>query len=309
VLALLFTFSDRARRLQADLQSFKEGRFMQAIGPFLKVALALTFVGTATPLFAQDQPAPTEAPSGAAELSIKLSNPISNLISVPFQENIDFGIGPDGDGDGDGVRSVLNIQPVVPISIGKDWNVIVRTIVPVVYSDPSNGTGTDFGLGDITQSFFFSPKSAGPGGIIWGVGPALLYPTATEGKLGGEAFGAGPTIVLLKQSRGLTVGFLGNQIWSYAHDSDRSSVSQAFLQPFVSHTWPSSVSVSLNTESVYNWKTEKWTVPINAAVSRVIRIGKQPISVQAGARYYASTPEGGPNWGLRVMMILLFPKK
>jgi len=179
---------------------------------------------------AQDSTTPTKPPATAAtapppepagdaqELAKKLSNPIAALISVPFQSNFDFNIGP---GD-DGWKYQLNIQPVVPISISEDWNVISRTILPLVSQyDIFPGAGDQFGLGDITQSFFFSPKApSGFGRLIWGVGPAMLIPTATDDLLGTEKFGIGPTAVVLKQDGPWTLGMLANQIWSVAGDSD-----------------------------------------------------------------------------------------
>jgi hypothetical protein len=166
----------------------------------------------------------------ADELAKQLSNPIASLISVPFQFNVDFGGGPDGDGE----SYLLNIQPVVPIQISPDWNMISRTIVPVRFQDDIFDENV-FGLGDITQSLFFSPVSPGPGGVIWGAGPVFLVPTATDDRLGSEKWGAGPTAVVLKQSGPWTTGALVNHIWSFAGDGGRPDVNSTFLQPFVSY--------------------------------------------------------------------------
>ena len=146
----------------------------------------------------------------AAELAKQLSNPVAALISVPFQANWDFNIGP-----ANGDRFTLNIQPVIPISISKDWNLILRTILPIISQDDVFGhSGTQSGLGNTTQSFFLSPKAPGPGGIIWGVGPVGYYPTKTDDLLGPDKWGLGPTVVALVQEKGWTVGILANQIWS-----------------------------------------------------------------------------------------------
>ncbi len=153
--------------------------------------------------------APPTRAARAQELAKHLSNPVASLISVPFQENPDFGSGTKGNG----VKSTLNIQPVVPVSIGANWNVIVRTILPVITQNDFQGPGTDVsGLGDTVQSFFLSPKKPGPGGIIWGAGPVLIYRTATDRLLGNGKWGAVPTLVLLKQSGRNTFGFLGNHV-------------------------------------------------------------------------------------------------
>jgi hypothetical protein len=239
----------------------------------------------------------------AAALAKQLSNPVAALISVPFQANWDFNIGP-----ANGTKFTLNIQPVIPISIGKDWNLILRTILPVIsQTDVFGPSGTQTGLGNTTQSFFLSPKAPGPGGLIWGLGPVGYYPTATNSLLGPEKWGLGPTLVALVQKKGWTVGVLVNQIWSVGGDNNQPNISSMFLQPFVSYTTKTHTSFTLNTESTYNWENDEWTVPINLMVSQVLKIGKQPVSVQLGGRYYADAPSGGPDWGLRLNFTLLFP--
>ena len=257
----------------------------------------------------------------ADELAKKLNNPISSLISVPFQANEDWGLGPSGNG----YKFTLNIQPVIPFSITKDWNLIVRTILPIVSQhdlffvpnlpkdsplQPQNRSQD--GLSDTLQSFFFSPKSPGPFGLIWGIGPAFLYPTGTHPFLGTGTFSIGPTFVLLKQTGPWTIGVLMNQLWSVAIEEDRKSVSQMFLQPFIVYTTKTHTSFSINTESTADWTASsedgKWTVPINFGISQILKIGKQPISIQIGGRYYADSPRYGPNWGARFVFTLLFPQ-
>lgn len=241
-----------------------------------------------------------------ADLAKQLSNPIASLISVPFQFNYDRGFGPE-----DGHKTTLNIQPVIPISINEDWNVISRTIVPVVWqSDIAGESGDQFGLGDTLQSFFFSPKRPGPGGLIWGIGPAFLLPTGTDDLLGSEKWGVGPTAVALKQEGPWTYGALANHIWSVAGDHNREDVSSTFLQPFVSYTTQDAWTFALNTESTYNWESDEWSVPINFMVSKLTKFGDQPVSFQVGARYWATAPESGPEgWGLRANVTFLFPAK
>jgi hypothetical protein len=263
-------------------------------GMRVAVLAALAVLGTGATSFADD-----------TDLAKNLSNPVAALISVPFQFNYDEGYGPD-----DGYRAGVNIQPVIPISIDADWNLISRTIVPVIQQEDVAGpSGAQFGLGDITQSFFFSPAEPGPGGIIWGAGPVFLLPTATDDALGGKKFGLGPTAVLLKQMDGWTVGGLANHIWSVAGDDSRPDVSATFVQPFLSYTTPSAWTFTVNSESSYNWKSDQWSVPVNAMVSKLVKFGDQPVSLFAGARYWAEAPEGGPRgFGFRVGLTLLFPK-
>ena len=268
---------------------------------FMRLALAAGLSLTGAAVLAQ-----SEAGGGddSAELAKKLSNPIASLISVPFKYDWDTGIGPAG-----ADRSTLTVQPVIPFSLNADWNVISRTIVPLIdaQSPVANGSSQS-GLGDVNQSFFFGPKAPTSSGWIWAVGPVFLLPTASKDALGGGKLGVGPTAVVLKQESGWTVGVLANQIWSVAGSGGRAAISATYVQPFLAYTTKTYTSFGLNTESTYNWKTSQWTVPINLSVSQLVKIDKQPVSFLLGVRSYASAPTGGPDWGLRFTMTLLFPK-
>lgn len=237
-----------------------------------------------------------------AELAKKLNNPIASLISLPLQSNWDFGIGSEN-----AMRYTLNVQPVIPFSISKDWNLITRTIAPIIHAQsPVAGGDDNTGLGDILQSFFFSPKAPTSGGWIWGAGPVILYPSGTD-ELSAHKWGAGPTAVLLKQESGWTYGLLANHVWSFSGGGE-NDISTTFIQPFVGYTTKTYTTFMLNTESTYDWKKSQWTVPINLMVTQLLKIGGKPISFQVGGRYYAEKPEGGPDWGLRFAVTLLFPK-
>lgn len=237
-----------------------------------------------------------------ADLAKKLSNPVADLISVPFQSNWDFGIGPEN-----AMRYTLNVQPVIPISIGKDWNLITRTIMPIIHAQaPAKGLEDKSGLGDILQSFFFSPKAPTGGGWIVGAGPVILYPTGTDG-LSAHQWGYGPTAVLLKQEKGWTYGMLANHVWSFS-GGDENDISSTFIQPFLAYTTKKHTTFTLNTESTFDWQEDQWTIPMNLLVAQVLKIGGMPISLQAGGRVYAEKPDGGPDWGLRFAVTLLFPK-
>ena len=241
----------------------------------------------------------------AEELAKKLVNPVASLISVPLQFNHDQNIGP-----ADGRRSLVNVQPVVPISISQDWNLISRTIAPLIdQQDIAGPSGSQSGVGDIVQSLFFSPKAPTAGGLIWGVGPVLLLPTATDDLLGGEKWGLGPTGVVLTQRGPWTYGALANHIWSVAGNSDRADISATFLQPFLTYTTKTATTFGLNTESTYDWKSNRWTVPINVSVGQVLKLGDQLVQVGVGARYWAQSPASGPEgWGYRLFLTFLFPK-
>ena len=250
--------------------------------------------------------APVGAQPSSEELAKKLSNPVAALISVPIQVNYDDEIGKAELGK----KWTINVQPVIPIEINTHWNVISRTIVPLVsQTDIFAGSGRQSGLGDVVQSLFFSPKAPTAGGWIWGAGPVFLLPTGTDDLLSGGKWGAGPTAVVLRQKDGWTFGALGNHIWSFAGDSARSPISATFVQPFVSFTTKTATTYGLNTESTYDWKSSRWTVPLNVSVSQVLKVGDQLISVGGGLRYWAQAPDSAPSgWGARVVVTLLFPK-
>jgi len=243
----------------------------------------------------------------ADALAKQLSNPISSLVSVPLQFNFDDGYGLDDEGQ----RFQLNVQPVIPVALNDHWNMISRTIVPVIEQDDVvPGTGSQFGLGDVTQSLFFSPSTPTAGGWTWGVGPVFYLPTATDDLLGGKKWGVGPTGIALKQTEDhWTVGVLFNHIWSVAGDEDRADISSTFFQPFVSKGIGQGRTISVNLESTYDWKDSQWSVPLNLSYSKVGAIGHQRISWAVGARWWAETPEGGPDWGVRLVLTLLYPKQ
>ncbi len=225
---------------------------------------------------------------------------------MPFQFNYDENIGPDEDGK----VYKLNIQPVIPFSLNADWNLISRTILPVVWQkDIAPGVSDESGLSDTVQSLFFSPKAPTKNGLIWGVGPVFLIPTATDEVLGSRKWGAGPTAVALTQKGPWTIGFLGNHIWSFTGDEDRADISSTFLQPFAACVTKTKTTFSFNTESTYDWENEQWTVPVNVLVAQLLRVGPQIISVQAGVRYWAESPDNGPEgWGARFQLTFLLPK-
>jgi len=249
-------------------------------------------------------PSQAIAQDSAQDLAKQLANPIASLISVPLQLNYDSGFGADGEGD----RWTLNIQPVVPIALNKEWNLISRTILPVIAQDGVVTPGSDeFGLGDTVQSIFFSPREIGESGIIWGAGPAFVLPTATDHRLGGEKWGIGPTGVVLKQAGQITYGVLANQIWSIAGADDRGDISQLFVQPFISYTNGNATTFGMNSEISYNWISDQASIPINLTVSQLTAIGGQPVQIGGGARVYLERPENGPDWGLRFNLTFLFP--
>lgn len=244
------------------------------------------------------------AQQSAEELAKKLSNPIASLISVPLQNNTDYGIG-----QYNGTRNTLNIQPVVPISLTAKLNLITRVVLPVTTQYNITGAGTkQSGLSDAVLSGFFSPANS-KNGFTWGAGPVLLLPVATNDFLGTKKFGIGPTAVALKQTGGWTVGGLVNQIWSVAGNSERPDVSQMFLQPFVSYNFKSGAGIGGNSEITSNWKTNKTTAFLNLTATAVTKFGKQTMQFAVGPRIPIAAPSGAkPDFGWRAVLVFLFPK-
>ncbi len=249
---------------------------------------------------------PTQADEDDEQLATQLANPLADLISIPFQGNYNEGIGPFGDG-----RAVsVNVQPVIPFSLNDDWNLISRTITPVIWQDDLfPGAATQFGLGNTVQSLFLSPSRPN-NGFLWGAGPVFLLPTHTDELLGQYTFAAGPTAVGLWQGNGWTAGLLANHLWSVAGDSD-DTVNTTFLQPFLAYTTPDAWTLSLNTEATYDWDGEQWSVPVNATVSKLVKIGgKLPVSFFVGGRYWVESTEniGPEGFGARFGFTVLLPR-
>ena len=292
----------------------------------------------AVPLFAQDTPVgpegtqiATEQTPGAATNADALrkasQNPVASLISVPVQNNNNFGIGPF-----DRTQNVLNIQPVIPIRASENWNLIVRGIVPVIWQ-PAPGTANlevfgieentppylaaqavqksagVFGLGDITPTFFLSPTKASK--LIWGAGPVFVLPTATSKVLGQGKLSMGPSIVALVQPGKWTFGALVNNVWSVAGPSDRSDVKQMTLQYFVNYNLKKGWYLSLAPVITANWQASSgnvWTVPVGGGVGRILRLGFQPVNISAQFYGNAAHPQNGSSWSMRLQIAFLFPK-
>jgi len=259
--------------------------------------LSLTTILAGTPLWAAEE--------GTEELAKKAQNPVANMISIPFQNNFNFGVGPGND-----MQYVLNIQPVIPIHLSADWNLITRTIAPVIYQpEMTVGAGSTFGLGDINTTLFLSP--AKPSKFIWGVGPILQFPTATDSVLGTGKWSAGPAAVGLVMEGHWVVGALANNIWSYTGQSDRPSVSQFLFQYFINYNLPEGWYLTSAPIITANWEAEsgnKWTVPLGGGVGKIWRIGKLPVNTQLQAFYNVEKPDLAADWSLRFQVQLLFPK-
>lgn len=249
-------------------------------------------------LSAQDQQGPS-----VAELSKKLANPAAALISVPFQNNFDFNVGPF-----EGFRYGLNLQPVIPFSIGEKWNVISRAIVPFVsQSDVTWKGNSETGLGDTTLSFYFSPKEA-KNGIVWGIGPVLVVPTATDDVLGFDKWGAGPNALLVKLQGPMTYGAILNHTWSYA-GSGMTDINATFFQPFFTYSNKMGGSFTLASENTQSWDNEIFGGFVGAYYAQIIPFGTQLVQFALGPKVFYGNNPFNPDWGIRFNVTLLFPNK
>lgn len=261
-------------------------------------AAAALLVATCLPFAVAAQSAPS-----ADALAQQLANPVAALISVPLQSNWDTGIGPDGDAE----RWTLNVQPVVPVSLNERWNLISRTIVPLISQSGLAGRGSQSGVGDVVQSAFLSPKAPSEGGWIWGAGPVLLLPTGSDA-FTLDQWAAGPTAVALRQVGPWTYGALANHLFSLSNRGRAPDLSATLVNPFVTRNLGRGITVSLAPEATYDWNGGGLTLPVNVAVAKVTKVGDQLMSVGGGARAYLASPSGGPDWGLRLSLTLLFPR-
>lgn len=238
------------------------------------------------------------------DLAKVAQNPMADLISLPLQNNFDFGVGPEN-----GTRYVLNIQPVMPQALNEDWNVIHRTIIPLI-DQPllAPGFGDTFGLGDIQYQAFFGPSNSE--GLVWGAGPVLALPTASDDSLGTGKWSAGAGAVVIKMAGPWVVGGLVNNIWSFAGDGDRGNVNQMLIQYFVNYNFPEFYisSAPINTA---NWEADsgdEWTIPLGGGVGKVFMLGEMPMNTQLQAYYNVVSPDGGADWSMRLQFQFLFPK-
>ena len=247
------------------------------------------------------------AAEDATELAKKTQNPVADLISIPFQNNFNFGVGPKNV-----TQYVLNVQPVIPFHLTEEWNLITRTILPIINQpSPADGIQSNFGVGDLNPTLFLSP--AKPGALIWGVGPTFTLPTATDTALGSGKWSMGPAAVVLTMQGPWVLGALANQQWSFAGDSDRRSVSQMLIQPFVNYNLPDGWYLTTSPVMTANWMADsgdRWTVPLGGGFGKLWRVGKVglPVNTQLQAFYNVEKPQGAADWTLRFQLQFLLPK-
>ena len=270
-------------------------------GPHLPWLMAIALAAMLLPV------ASAHAELSAEELAKLAQNPVGNLISLPFQNNTNLHFGPEK-----GTQNILNIQPVIPVSIDKDWNIITRTIVPVIWN-PALGPDIDSksGVGDIVFTAFLSPAS--PGEWIWGAGPVVQIPTNSNAELGNRNWGMGPSVVVLHLDHGSpwVYGALVNNIWSLTSDKQGGAYSNLTLQPFVNYNFEGGFYLTSAPIMTANWKadnSQQWTVPVGGGMGKIFHFGKLPVNTQLSAYYNVVRPDYGANWQIRAQVQLMFPK-
>jgi hypothetical protein len=244
----------------------------------------------------------------AEELAKLAQNPVGNLISVPIQNNTNLNFGPE-----EGTQNIANIQPVIPVSVNDDWNIITRTILPVI-SNPKLFPGDDRtnGIGDTQFTAFLSPSS--PGKFIWGTGAVVQAPTHSNSELGNRNWGAGPSIVILRLEKGnpWVYGFLMNNVWSLDTSDADAEYNNGLIQPFLNYNFKSGLYLTSAPIATVNWKADKssdqWTVPVGGGVGKIFHVGKLPFNTQLSAYYNAVKPDNGADWQIRAQVQVMFPK-
>jgi hypothetical protein len=231
----------------------------------------------------------------------KLSNPLAKLMSVPFQNNLVWGAGPNN-----GSQNTLNFQPVIPVSITKNITIINRIVLPVIAQFNVTGQGeSQNSLGDLQYSMFISTRRR----TVWGIGPIFSLPTATNKNTGSGKFCIGPTGVLVYQGNGLTLGTLVNQFWSVGGDPDRGNQTQGYLQMFTGHSWKSGAGVSFTAELTQNWKVKRTESYINLMFTGITKFGDIPVQLQVGPRIpVTALPDIKGYFGIRAAMVFVFEK-
>ncbi len=286
----------------------------------LVLAIAFALVAMlASPVRAED-PAPEPTADGAkslSDLNKKLTNPVSSIWSIQFQEN-NFRVSP-GPGEGGRWSTNLILQPVMPVSINDDWNLITRPVLPLFVSQahPEVGHPSDPGrstaFGDITLLNLISPGPSLVGQWLLGLGPSWIFPTAPSDFTGQGKYQVGPAALVGYLSDKWIVGALVQDWWSYGGKGGRSETSSMNLQPIAAYFLPDGWSVGYSGNILANWEAERgsnvWTIPIGAQVSKVQKFGKLPIKFALGLQWFPIQPEQyGQDWNVQIQITPVVPK-
>jgi hypothetical protein len=276
----------------------------------LSVLLSLSALTASTVCLGQeDKPSETQSSdesTSEGELAKKTQNPVADLISVPIQNNFNFNAGPYNQ-----TQTVINIQPVIPIHLSDDFNLITRTILPVVdQPDPASNT-SQFGLGNLNTTLFLSPAKSKA--VTWGVGPIFGFPTKTNDLLGSNTFSVGPSAVVAMPKHWV-IGAIANQQWSIGNAPPNQRVNAMLIQPFINYNLPegwyltSAPIITANWEAFGNNSSDRWVIPIGGGFGKIVKTGGPPLNMNLQGYYNVVNPTQGSDWQLRFTVALLFPK-
>jgi len=268
--------------------------------------LVLLFILAGVSLCAADEPAGQKGQLSKEDIAKLAQNPVADVISIPLQNNFNYNYGPHN-----GNQYVGNVQPVIPFSLTENWNVITRTIVPVIHQPRlAPDYGDTWGMGDIQFTTFLAPVKP-TGGIIWGVGPIVQFPSGTDNSTTAGKWAAGPSAVALRMDGPWVYGALVNYLSSFTGQEDRGAVSQWTVQPFMNYNLPDGWYLTTSPIMTANMMAEgsqQWTVPLGGGVGKIVHLGKLPLNVQLQGFYNVAHPDIGPEWSVRFTVQMMLPK-
>lgn len=268
------------------------------------VLLIAMMVAFAQPCSAQDaEPVESETTKDLAKES---QNPIAAVVSLPLRNTINFNVSPEHNK----IQNLFTIQPVFPVNLTDKWHMIFRTIIPILYQPViTPGTDREFGVSDISISAYISRSQSRT--LIFGLGPALLLPTAMEKTLGTGKWSAGPAFALVAQPGNWVFGFLAQNLWSFAGYDDRASVNQMLLQTFVNYNLPKGWYLTTAPFVSANWKlpnSERWMVPAGGGFGKIVRMNGLTLDLQTQGFYFLQKPRSEAEWSMLFQLKFLFPK-
>lgn len=257
--------------------------------------------------------------TSATELNKELTNPVSSLWSLSIQQNNYHLDRPDR------WQSNLQFQPVLPIALTKDWNLITRPVFQLFNSTPyphvyrpkgSLRPKVEYrrttGFGDTILMEMFSPGPSLVGNWLLGIGPTFIFPTATSKYTGQEKWQAGPAAVVGYLSKKWILGAFVQNWSSFAGDKHRESTNQMNLQPIASWFLKDGWSVGYSGNILANWEVEKdnrWTVPVGLGVNKIVKFGRLPVKLGLAAQYMPIRPDRfGQMWNIQLQVTPVLPK-
>ncbi len=152
---------------------------------------------------------------------------------------------------------------------------------------------------------------AEPGSLIWGVGPAFTFPTATKTGMGTGKWSVGPTVLLLGQPKPWSIGMLVRQMWSFTGDENRDEVSSFLIEPFANYNLPNGWYLISDMVGTANWRAaegQQWTWPVGGGIGKVFKIGEQNMNTRIEAYANVVKPDNAPAWNMFWTLQFLFPK-